>query len=174
MLSRFSHLWMNHLCDPVGCRPPDSSVHGILQVRILELVAVPSYRGFFRPRDRTYSSCTAGRFFFYHWVTGEAHRESLLLGIFPLYTELQSSSTCLLHETPCVGQWLSQWQTRKRKADPFSEPVSRKGKELLHVFWCSPDLVSLSMDMGTFHPFKAVSWDGDHCYFIRHRTVWLD
>ena len=28
-------------CDPVGCSPPDSSVHGILQTRILEWVAIP-------------------------------------------------------------------------------------------------------------------------------------
>ena len=34
------------LCDPVDCSPPGSPVHGILQVRILERVAVPSSRGF--------------------------------------------------------------------------------------------------------------------------------
>ena len=28
------------LCDPVGCSPPGSSVHGILQARILEWVAI--------------------------------------------------------------------------------------------------------------------------------------
>ena len=30
------------LCDPVDCSPPGSSVHGILQARILEWVAIPS------------------------------------------------------------------------------------------------------------------------------------
>ena len=30
------------LCDPMDCRPPGSSVHGILQARILEWVAMPS------------------------------------------------------------------------------------------------------------------------------------
>ena len=30
------------LCDPVDCSPPGSSVHGILQARILEWVAMPS------------------------------------------------------------------------------------------------------------------------------------
>ena len=30
------------LCDPMGCRPPGSSVHGILQARKLEWVAIPS------------------------------------------------------------------------------------------------------------------------------------
>ena len=33
------------LCDPVDCSPPGSSVYGILQVKILELVAMPSSRG---------------------------------------------------------------------------------------------------------------------------------
>ena len=30
------------LCDPIDCSPPGSSVHGILQTRILEWVAIPS------------------------------------------------------------------------------------------------------------------------------------
>ena len=30
------------LCDPMDCDPPGSSVHGILQARILEWLAVPS------------------------------------------------------------------------------------------------------------------------------------
>ena len=33
------------LCDPMDCSPPDSSVHGILQARILEKVAIPFSRG---------------------------------------------------------------------------------------------------------------------------------
>ena len=33
------------LCHPVDCSPPGSSVHGILQARILEWVAMPSSRG---------------------------------------------------------------------------------------------------------------------------------
>ena len=33
------------LCDPVGCSPPGSSVHGVLQARILEWVAFPFSRG---------------------------------------------------------------------------------------------------------------------------------
>ena len=45
------------LCDPMDCSPPGSSVHGILQARILEGVARPFSRGSFRPRDRTWVSC---------------------------------------------------------------------------------------------------------------------
>ena len=38
------------LYDPMDCSPPDSSVHRILQVRILEWVAIPFSRGSSRPR----------------------------------------------------------------------------------------------------------------------------
>ena len=40
------------LCDPVDYSPPGSSVHGILQARTLEWVAIFSSRGFSRPRDQ--------------------------------------------------------------------------------------------------------------------------
>ena len=33
------------LCDPMNCSPPGSSVHGILQARILEWVAIPFSQG---------------------------------------------------------------------------------------------------------------------------------
>ena len=45
------------LCNPVDCSLPGSSVHGILQVRILEWVAISSSRGFSQPRDRIRVSC---------------------------------------------------------------------------------------------------------------------
>ena len=41
------------ICDFMNCSPPGSSVHGILQARILEWVAIPSSRGSFQPRDGT-------------------------------------------------------------------------------------------------------------------------
>ena len=42
---------------------PGSSIHGILKARILEWVAIPFYRGLSPPRDWTWVSCIAGRFF---------------------------------------------------------------------------------------------------------------
>ena len=45
------------LCDPTDCSPKGSSVHGILQSRILEWVAMPSSWGSFWPRDLTCDSC---------------------------------------------------------------------------------------------------------------------
>ena len=44
---------------------PGSSVHGILQARILEWVAIPLSRGSFQPRDRAWVSCIAGRFLYH-------------------------------------------------------------------------------------------------------------
>ena len=52
-------------CDPMDCSPPGLSVHGILQARIPEWVAVSFSRSSW-PRDWTqisYGSCVAGRFF---------------------------------------------------------------------------------------------------------------
>ena len=43
------------LWDPMDCNPPGSSVHGILQARILEWVAFPFSRGSSQPRDQTWS-----------------------------------------------------------------------------------------------------------------------
>ena len=45
------------LCHPMDCSPPGSSVHGILQTRILEWVAMHSSRGSYWPRNRTHISC---------------------------------------------------------------------------------------------------------------------
>ena len=41
------------LCDPMDCSLPGSSLHGILQARVLEWVAISFSRGYSRPRDRT-------------------------------------------------------------------------------------------------------------------------
>ena len=55
-------LKVTQLC-PTLCNPMDYTVHGILQTRILEWVAVPFSRGSSQPRDQTQVSCIAGRFF---------------------------------------------------------------------------------------------------------------
>ena len=55
-------------CDPMDCSPPHSSVHEILQARMLEWVTIPSSRGSSQPRDQihvSYVSCI-GRQVLYH------------------------------------------------------------------------------------------------------------
>ena len=51
------------LFDPMDYSPPDFFVHGILQARIWKWVAILFSRGSSQPRDQTWVSCTAGRFF---------------------------------------------------------------------------------------------------------------
>ena len=52
-------------------KPPDSSIHGILQARVLEWVAIPFFRGSSWLRDETQVSCILGVFFTI-WATKEA------------------------------------------------------------------------------------------------------
>ena len=59
------------LCDPMDCSPPGSSIHGLLQARILERPAVSFSSGSSWPRDRTRVSCIASRLF-----TSWANKES--------------------------------------------------------------------------------------------------
>ena len=58
------------LCDPVDCNITQyfPSVHRTSKTRILEWVAMPSSRRSSWPRDRTHTSCIAGRFFIL-WAT---------------------------------------------------------------------------------------------------------
>ena len=62
------------LCDPVDCGLRGSSVHGILQARILEWVAISFSGGSSQPRDRTWVAHIGGRHFNL-W----ANREALFL-----------------------------------------------------------------------------------------------
>ena len=57
--------------------PPEYTVRGILQARILECVAFPFSRGSTQPRDQTQVSCIAGGFFT-SWASREAHIEEKL------------------------------------------------------------------------------------------------
>ena len=75
------------LYNPMDCNPQGSPVHGILQARILEWVAMPSSRGSSWPRNRIHISCIADRFST-HWATWETLKntgvgcQGLLQGIF--------------------------------------------------------------------------------------------
>ena len=60
-----AQLWTT-LCDPMDC-----TVHGILKTRVLEWTPIPFSRGSSLPRDQTWVSCIAGRFFT-NWATREA------------------------------------------------------------------------------------------------------
>ena len=80
MLSLFSGVWL-FVTPWTVARQPGSSVHGILQARILEWVAMPSSRGASQPGYRTCVSCVScvsciDRQILYPWGSGEALKKS--------------------------------------------------------------------------------------------------
>ena len=92
-------------CDHMDCRPSDSPVHGILQARILECVAIPFSRGSSWPRDGTRVQCC--RQVLYH-LSHQGSPESLrntsniflrILLVHLFKTNKQKK------QRPCVGMW---------------------------------------------------------------------
>jgi len=100
------------VCDPIDCSPPDSSVHGIFQARILGCIAISFSRGSSRTRDWTQVSNITGGFFFsmpnYH----------LLIGIFLLSTNGLNSGTGVT--IPFIGPAALQenWATQEKMKIP--------------------------------------------------------
>ena len=85
------------LCDPMNCSLPGSSVHGILQSRILDWVAMPTSRGSSQPRDQTHISCVSC--FADGVFTVNTTREALKSGIYSyrfIHTSLSLSFASFL------------------------------------------------------------------------------
>ena len=122
------------LCDPMDYVA--FSVHGILQVRILEWVAISFSRGSSWPRDSTWFSCIIGRFFTV-WATREAkwswkaqtksctHQDAEDRSSDPTKTELKLPARA---GEPAVEAWagrvspqrLGRWQQQVGKVPPGS------------------------------------------------------
>ena len=77
-VNSLSHVW---LCNPMDCSWQGSSVHGILQARILECVSISFFRGSFQPRDQTQVSCITGRLLTV-WATREVIFQNLGLNVY--------------------------------------------------------------------------------------------
>ena len=94
----------NSYCDPMDCSPPGSSVHGILQARILEWAYISFSRGSSWPKDWTQLSCLASKFFTI-WVTREALATSeVCVNTHPANKDVQIR--CNELGTSLVVQWL--------------------------------------------------------------------
>ena len=111
VLSHFSRVRVH---DPVDWSPPGSSVHGILQARLLQWVAVTSSRGSSWPRDQTCVSCVSctGRWVLYHWC----HLGNPLgwLGLSRFAVGMQNDTSSLRHrlavshtfkQAPTIRPW---------------------------------------------------------------------
>ena len=85
------------LWDPVHCSPPGSSVHRILQARILQWIAIPFSRVSSWPRDRTRISHIEGRFFTI-WATRRTWKWLIMKMSLQDVKEIRFSSYTLI---PC-------------------------------------------------------------------------
>ena len=63
------------LCDPMDCSMPGTSIHELLQARILEWVAMPFFRGSSQSTHISYVSCL-GRHFLPLMLPGRIHRNN--------------------------------------------------------------------------------------------------
>ena len=121
-------------CDPMDCSLPGSSVHGILQARILEWVAIPFSRGSSWPRDWAKVCHLAGRFFTI-WATRETIHQFKPWKIAchrPQEGEVGDSSrlshSCYFY---CGVSW-SLWRSQSILIQPLSWSLRRWLQ--LHVF----------------------------------------
>ena len=95
------------LCDSMDCSLLGSAVHGILQARIWEWVAVPFFRRSFQPRDQTKVS----------WITG---------GVFTIWANREAQPTPFPRGSSqprnytgvsCIAGWFfTNWATREVKS----------------------------------------------------------
>ena len=110
----FSRKLCPTLCNPMDCRTPGSSLHGILQARILEWVAISSSRGSSQPKDQSCDSCTGKQI-----LHCGHHLACLKMG--PTW----DSFSVLFPRTFLEGRCLL------RHCGPFEHEVSRPGFNLL-------------------------------------------
>ena len=108
------------LCDPMDCSPPGSSVHGILQARILEWVAIPFSRGSSTPRDQTQVSCIADF---------EPPRSKSILKPFILFLDRHLAAAWGL--TP-LGDVTAGNRSRTRQTNKRQTPQGTEGNKVNH------------------------------------------
>ena len=110
----------------MDCSPPDSSVHGIFQVRILEGIAVSFSRRSSWPRDWIHVSCTARGF-----LTTEPPAKPILLLPYPKHIQHRALSTP--ESQSHVIQLVAENLLFIRTIVDFGETVVSKRKTLAHT-----------------------------------------
>jgi len=122
------------LCNPMDCSPAGSSVHGILQARILEWVAFPFSRGSSQPRHRTQVSRIAGGFFPV-WATS--------------YTYSCISIYSFLQPFPCTSLQSTRWSSLCCAVGPYCY--------LLCAQQCVPLNPSLPVVLSPLSPWLTIT-----------------
>ena len=168
---------MYNSCDPVNCSLPGSSVHGFLQARILEWVAISYSRGSSQLRDRTRVSCSSGNagVFF----TAEP--------VFPLFLSVQFSHSVV---SDSATPWITARQASLSTTNTQSSPKRVSIVSVMpsnHLILCRPLLLlpSIFPSIRVFPVSQLFAWGGQsiklqHQSFqwtpglISFRMDWLD
>ena len=152
------------LCDPMGCSPPSSSAHGILQARTLEWVAISSFRASFWPRDQTLVSWVCiGRRILYHGATWEApcffikslKKFTFFLGSYPnarrwTFKNLLHFALNLSFQIPCFHSSLLLKPHKWQICMPL---ISLPGNSFFcELFWQSPLILQFSVTLDSKSP----------------------
>ena len=144
-------------CDPVDCSPPDSSVHGILQARVLEWVAMPSSRGSSWPRNLSLLCLQ-------HWQVGS-------LPLVPHWKPCISFCVTKLPKVKWVSRIYEYWNSHKVisflpfsfSLSPFLLPLPFSSARFflpLALFWVS----LLRRAIRKFPSFPWESWHSSQCW----------
>ena len=102
----------------MDCSLPGSSLHGILQARVLDWVAICFSRGSSRPRNWTWVSCIAGRFF-----TDWAPREAIVQSNYSVkYCKQVNLNFSLPKSWVSIYNWLASATNNLYRLSPLSYP----------------------------------------------------
>ena len=173
----------------MDCSSPGSSIHGILQARILEWVAISFSRGSSWPRDRTQVSCIAGRFFT-DWDKGSPLSCTSSLYILEikslsiaLFANIFSQSVGLdnyshLAEKAPLLLWGTYYPPSHSSACSKDPPTSKSLLHILQVFFSTPNLTFTFTSTWMVLAGLAVSWPPHlQCPLLvlySSRTPWTD
>ena len=136
------------LWDPMDCSPPGSFIHGILQARVWEWVAIPFSRGSSQPRDWSWVSHITGRFFNI-WSTREALMENSFFTEYILWACITYRQCCYIQVChPCPrGSYTLDEETQKWSSKRIitfwvmkhwsTGALGVLGKGGIHVGWSS-------------------------------------
>ena len=154
------------LCDPMDCCLPGSTVHGIIQTKILEWVAIFSCRGSSQPRDQTYVSCISciSRQILYHCTLWEAlSAKSPLLKFCLILRPVQKKNSC---NKSCRT---STWPTLPSSA--FDEPPLAQWAHPVCALWSVHSIMHVHTRVCVkccSHPLHYLSDN-----FGKKHNVWL-
>ena len=185
---------MSNSLQLYDCSWPGSSVHGILQARILEWVAISSSRGSSQPRDCTQISCIDWQIL-YHWAT----REGCILKLYTCnYIHVYITYSTVHFSRSVVSN--SLWPHESQHARPLCpSPTSRVYSNTCPLSrWCHPAISSSVVPFSSSPPIPpsirvfssestllmrwpkdwsfsfSISPSNEHPGLISFRMDWLD